>query len=121
VALVSHLPYLLAATLIQQATQAADGAPTLWQVSASGFRDTSRLAGSSPAMMRDILLTNRPAIIRALDRFVRQMGQVRRLIDAADPDELMVWLSDKQNEYLAYRAGIAAQDAQESASGSNSG
>jgi prephenate dehydrogenase len=65
VAAVSHVPYLLSTALIT-ATTAADG--QAWQVAASGFRDTTRLAGSDPGMMLDIVLTNQAAIRTALDR-----------------------------------------------------
>lgn len=65
VAAASHVPYLLSTALIT-ATAAADG--QAWQVAASGFRDTTRLAGSDPGMMLDIVLTNQAAILTALDR-----------------------------------------------------
>lgn len=65
VAAVSHVPYLLATALVT-ATTAADG--QAWRVAASGFRDTTRLAGSDPSMMLDIVLTNQAAILTALDR-----------------------------------------------------
>jgi prephenate dehydrogenase len=51
VSLTSHLPYLISAVLMHQASAAAEEQENLWDVSASGFRDTSRLAGSNPAVM----------------------------------------------------------------------
>ena len=61
VAVTSHLPYLLSTLLIHRAIETDD--ERVWPVSASGFRDTSRLAGSDPKMMLDILLTNKVAIL----------------------------------------------------------
>ena len=102
VALTSHLPYLLASTLMQQATNAADDAEVLWQVSASGFRDTSRLSGSSPTMMRDILLTNRQAVVQQLLRFQRELASVVELVNEEDPEALAEWLDEKRQQHLRY-------------------
>ncbi len=65
VALTSHLPYLLASTLVQTAASEGAGRP-VWDLAASGFKDTSRVAASSLPMMIDILLTNRAPILKAL-------------------------------------------------------
>ncbi len=62
-AAVSHLPYLLAAAL----TQATP--PEAAALVGPGFRSSTRLAGSSPAMMLDILTTNRGPVLEALSRF----------------------------------------------------
>jgi prephenate dehydrogenase len=67
VASISHLPYLMAASLTSTAATVAAADPLTWQLAASGFRDTSRLAASDVDMMLDILLTNRqrvPALAR---------------------------------------------------------
>lgn len=62
VAAVSHLPYLVSATLAVTAADVARADALAWQLAASGFRDTSRLAGSDVDMMLDVLLTNRQAV-----------------------------------------------------------
>lgn len=103
VALTSHLPYLIASTLMQQATNAADETAVLWQVSASGFRDTSRLSGSSPTMMRDILLTNRQAIVQQLLRFQRELAAVVELVNEEDPDALAAWLEKNRLQHSHYK------------------
>jgi prephenate dehydrogenase len=58
VAATSHLPYLMATALTATAADLAAHDDLVWQVVATGFRDTSRLAGSDVDMMMDILLTN---------------------------------------------------------------
>ena len=104
VALTSHLPYLIASTLMQQATSAADDTDVIWQVSSSGFRDTSRLSGSSPTMMRDILLTNRQAVVQQLLRFQRELAAVVELVNDEDPDALAEWLDQKRQQHKQYLA-----------------
>ncbi|MBN1994829.1 MAG: prephenate dehydrogenase/arogenate dehydrogenase family protein [Anaerolineae bacterium] len=80
VAAISHLPYTLAAALVLSVQQLAGDDPAVWDVAASGFRDTSRLAASDVTMMLDILLTNRAAVQQTvavvqsyLDQFVRAL------------------------------------------------
>lgn len=103
VALTSHLPYLIASTLMQQATNAADDTDVLWQVSASGSRDTSRLSGSNPTMMRDILLTNRQAVVQQLLRFQRELARVVELVNDEDPDALVTWLDQNRQQHSHYK------------------
>jgi prephenate dehydrogenase len=62
VATISHLPYLLAASLVATACEIGDDDARVWDLAASGFRDTSRVAASDLKMMIDILITNRAAI-----------------------------------------------------------
>lgn len=83
VALVSHLPYLLSALLVQQAAAATAEQPLIWPVSASGFRDMARLAGSDPVLWRDILLTNREAVRAELQRFQALTAELDALLAAA--------------------------------------
>ena len=62
VATISHLPYLLASSLMATACEIGDTDAKVWDLAASGFRDTSRVAASDVRMMLDILITNRAAI-----------------------------------------------------------
>jgi len=85
-ALVSHLPYLSAVAL--RRTALSDGDARLGLVAASGFRDSSRLADSPPQMGLDILLTNRDAILLALQSFQEQLHRLRLCLEAADETAL---------------------------------
>jgi prephenate dehydrogenase len=55
-------------------------------LTAGGFRDMTRLAGGSPAMHRDILLTNRDAVLRWVDTFQRELSNLRDTLTAAEDD-----------------------------------
>lgn len=104
VAQVSHLPYFLAALLIQQSTEQADVDERLWEVSASGFRDTSRLAGSAPRMFYDIAETNRQEIVRVLRRHASFVEALIEILDGeAGAAGLEAWLQARHDEYRAYR------------------
>jgi prephenate dehydrogenase len=88
VATISHLPYLLASALVATAEVEAAEEPRLWQVAASGFRDTSRLAASDVTMMLDILLTNREAVLAALQDYAGQLGHLAGLLAGDDEEKL---------------------------------
>jgi prephenate dehydrogenase len=83
-ALVSHLPHLVAYALVTCAMDAAKEAPGLLGFSAGGFRDFTRIAASSPEMWRDICLENRAEILRALARYQSTLERYRRLIESGD-------------------------------------
>ncbi len=90
VAAISHLPYLLAVTLVLAAErlgQQDDGQQDalLWALAASGFGDTSRVAASSIPMMSDILRTNRAAI---LDAARTAQAELAGLIERLQEDDI---------------------------------
>lgn len=101
VAVTSHLPYLLSAELVSLAVDMAD--ERVWPVSASGFRDSSRLAGSDPRMMRDILLTNKKAILEQLVHYQDGLQQLSELLAKKDEAALVDWLAKAQQGYHTYR------------------
>jgi prephenate dehydrogenase len=88
VAAVSHVPYLLAVALVLAAGRVGAGDDRVWELAASGFRDTSRLAASDVAMMLDILLTNQSAIGETLHEASVQLSRLADLLDAGDETAL---------------------------------
>ncbi len=102
VAAVSHVPYLAAALLMQQAAETAVTTPEIWNIAASGFRDTSRLAGSNPTMMRDIVLTNRDVIAEQLLVYRGHLDALLAMLD--DADRLAAWMQQQQEAHAAYRS-----------------
>lgn len=88
VAGISHLPYLLSATLVATiANQARDDA-AYWELAAGGFRDTSRLAASDVTMMGDILSTNTQAVATLLAQFRMQLAMLETMLIAGDDHRL---------------------------------
>jgi prephenate dehydrogenase len=88
VAAVSHLPYLLSVGLVATSDEVATEDELVWELVASGFRDTSRLAASGVTMMLDILLTNRQAAGEALSRFANQLNAIAHLLETNDEEGL---------------------------------
>ncbi|MEH6436764.1 prephenate dehydrogenase [Massilia sp. DD77] len=82
-AAVSHLPHLLAYALVDDIA-AKPHADLLFQYAASGFRDFTRIAGSSPEMWRDISLANQAALLTELDAYLAQLTTLRAHLAASD-------------------------------------
>jgi prephenate dehydrogenase len=82
-AAVSHLPHVLAFALVDLLAARPD-ADDVFRFAASGFRDFTRIAASSPEMWRDISLANRGALGAAIDAYRAQLDTVAALIAAAD-------------------------------------
>lgn len=87
-AAVSHLPHLAAYALVDDLAQRADG-DMFFRFAASGFRDFTRIAGSSPEMWRDIALANRDAVVAELDVYLDALQILRQAVDAEDGDALL--------------------------------
>lgn len=94
VAAISHLPYLTACALVGHARSVAETDATVWEVAASGFRDSSRVAASDVEMLLDILLTNREAVLAAVDSFMGQMNGLRTALAAGDEAGLRTEMAD---------------------------
>ena len=82
-ALVSHLPHVVSFALIDQLAGHADAA-TLFRHTGGGFRDLTRIAGSSPEMWRDVCLANRDALLTALEGYLEELELLRGMIEASD-------------------------------------
>lgn len=75
-AAVSHLPHLLSFALVHDLAVREDS-EMFFTFAASGFRDFTRIAASHPEMWRDICLANREALLLELDRYVRELENIR--------------------------------------------
>src|SRR5207248_11766029 len=78
VALVSHVPHLTAATLMDLAAEKSEEHATLLRLAAGGFRDMTRIASGHPGIWPDICAENRDAVVAALDRLVGALSEMRR-------------------------------------------
>ncbi len=86
-ACVSHLPHVLAYTLINSIGEMPD-AKQKFSFAGAGFRDFTRIAASSPAMWRDICLANKQAILDGLTAFEASLERMRCVIEKGDAEAL---------------------------------
>ncbi|ARU31964.1 prephenate dehydrogenase [Sulfuriferula sp. AH1] len=104
-AAVSHLPHLLAFALVDMIAQ-RDNADQLFGFAASGFRDFTRIAGSSPEMWRDIALANQPALLAELDAYQAQLDKLREALANLDSAALNQVFSNAQQARQNWAARI---------------
>jgi len=88
-ALTSHLPHLIAYTIVGTATDLEEHLQQeVIKYSAGGFRDFTRIAASDPVMWRDVFLNNREAVLEILGRFTEDLTAVQRAIRRGEGDKL---------------------------------
>jgi len=115
-AAVSHLPHLLAYALVDELARRPDAA-TLFDYAASGFRDFTRIAGSSPEMWRDIALANQPALLAELDAYLAQLAQLRQLLADGNGDGMAALFGNAQHARQEWARRIEAAEQQQTQGG----
>ena len=84
----SHLPQIVASALAAALKDERVAGKLAAEYGAGGLRDTTRLAASSIEMWRDILLTNRKAIVEALKTFGATFAEFQKVIEAGDEEKI---------------------------------
>ena len=88
-AITSHLPHLIAYTIVGTATDLEDTLKSeVIKFSAGGFRDFTRIAASDPVFWRDVFLANREAVLAMLQRFTEDLTAMQRAIRYGEGDTL---------------------------------
>ena len=103
VARCSQLPHLLSSALVKRVLDPRHG-ELQRQLCATGFRDMSRLASGSPVMWRDIVSSNREAILTAIEEFSGELDQLRELITTDSKGEIESWLSEAKRARDEWRS-----------------
>lgn len=93
VATVSHLPHLVAASLVNTATFRSETYPLLLQLAAGGFRDTTRVASGPEDVWTDICRTNAQPIADSIETFIAGLLQLQTAVAHGDDDSLRTLLS----------------------------
>jgi prephenate dehydrogenase len=93
VAAVSHLPHLVAMNLVNAVGQIAEVHPTVWQMAAGGFRDTTRIASGDPTVWRDICAANRQPIKECLRLFRDNLDQVIADLEQGADEQIFAGLT----------------------------
>ncbi len=93
VAHVSHVPHLVAASLMNQATEVASDDAALLQLAAGGFRDMTRIAAGAPGIWPDVCIENRVAILEALDALSLQLSSVRAALENSERSTILELLA----------------------------
>ena len=93
----SHLPHLLAFSLVNTLTT-LDEKQEIFENAAGGFRDFTRIASSDPSMWQDICLANKDALLEHLDHFTHDLSQLRSALKNNDREVLkQIFVRAKQS------------------------
>lgn len=87
-AAVSHLPHIIAASLVNLVKASDSPEETMKMIAAGGFKDITRIASSSPHMWQQICLTNTDNILILLSDYITALNQLRERLTAKDADGL---------------------------------
>lgn len=99
VALVSHLPHLLAAALVNTV---ADASLSAFDFCGPGFRDTTRVAAGPPAMWAEILRTNHVAVRAAVEALIEKLREMATLLDRDQPMTEILTQAKAQRDRLRF-------------------
>ena len=105
-AVTSHLPHLIAYTIVGTASDLEDVTQSeVIKYSAGGFRDFTRIAASDPTMWRDVFIANKDAVLEMLQRFTEDLTALQRAIRTGDGETLF----DQFTRTRAIRRSIIAE------------
>ncbi len=96
-AAVSHLPHILASSLVNLVQKLDNEAEYMKSIAAGGFKDITRIASSSPVMWQEICQANRSQIIRLLDVFMESLARMKTDIADADSHRLLSFFQEAKD------------------------
>lgn len=87
-AAISHLPHVIAYSLVNLVRESDDANETMKTIAAGGFKDITRIASSSPVMWEHICLSNQKQLLKLIDAYMDALKKTRSDIASADADAL---------------------------------
>lgn len=108
VAGISHLPHIVACSLVKTVQGADSENGIMHTLAAGGFRDTTRIAASSPDMWEQICMTNGENIVQLIDRYIDVLQQTKADISARAGSELHEFFADVKeyrDSFTAFTSG----------------
>lgn len=91
---ISHLPTVIASTLVNLVKDLDDESETLRTIAAGGFKDITRVASSDPTMWENICVANRDQILDLIDTFTEALGKTRQRIAGGNEHEIYDFFSN---------------------------
>lgn len=94
---ISHLPHMIAFSLVNLVQEIDDENETMKTIAAGGFRDITRVASSSPVMWENICESNRKPILDLMDRYIDKLKSLRGLIENEDANGLTAYFQSAKD------------------------
>lgn len=97
VAGISHLPHIIASSLVNMVKHSDSPDETMKTMAAGGFKDITRIASSSPEMWQQICLTNTASISRLLSAYIDSLKNIKEAIDSENKDKLYSFFEEARD------------------------
>ena len=107
VAAVSHLPHIVASSLVNLVKDSDDESQLMKTIAAGGFRDITRIASSSPEMWEQICDTNAVPLTEILDRYIAELQDISNSLKKPESDRKILHMFESSREY---RNSISAKN-----------
>lgn len=103
---ISHLPHMIAYTLVNLVKDIDDENETMKTIAAGGFKDITRIASSSPVMWESICMTNQEQLLKLMDKYIVSLSELREDIRTSASQALL----DKFQSAKDYRDSITVRN-----------
>jgi len=97
VAAISHLPYIAACSLVKVLANEKEFQKEMLALASSGFRDTTRVASSSPEWGKNISLVNKQAVLQSIANFRQTLQEIEQSIETGREEELLTLFASIQS------------------------
>lgn len=104
--LISHLPHIVAASLVQQVRGVEKEDELVSRLAAGGFRDITRIASANPVMWRDILLHNKDTILELLRHFKKELSDMEDMLLNEQENSIYDYFATAKS----FRDGLPSRD-----------
>lgn len=102
---ISHLPHMIAYTLVNLVKDIDDENETMKTIAAGGFKDITRIASSSPIMWESICMTNQEQLVKLMDKYIDSLSDLKEDIQNSSSKTLL----DKFQSAKDYRDSITVR------------
>ena len=96
-AAISHLPHVVAASLVNLVKKSDSEKGTMKAIAAGGFKDITRISSSSPVMWQNICLTNKENILQLLEKYIDSLEEIKDQISNSDEKEIYDFFDTARN------------------------
>lgn len=97
VATISHLPHLIASSLVNLVKHNDSEAEYMKTMAAGGFKDITRIASSSPEMWEQICMTNNTNISDILEKYIESLNNIKYELDTKDGQAIYDLISESRD------------------------
>lgn len=96
-AYISHIPHVIASSLVNLVASKEDDNGMLKQLAAGGFKDITRIASSNPVVWEHILLSNPDNVTAGLRTYIKELEQIINNIEHGNAEEIYSFFDSARN------------------------